>query len=37
LDENFFGILLLELQLIVSPKSRDHFIQYFAVKCKVPC
>jgi len=31
------GILLLVLQLIVTPISLNIFIQYFAIKCKVPC
>jgi len=32
-----FGILLLELQLIITHASLNIFIQYFAVKCKDSC
>jgi len=28
-----FGILLMELQLIVTPTFLNIFIQYFAIKC----
>ena len=37
LDKKILGVLLLELQLIVIPLSLNIFIQYFAVKWKVPC
>jgi len=37
LDQKILGVLLLELQLIVTPLSLNIFIQYFAVKWKVPC
>jgi len=37
LEQIFFGILLLELLLNVTPISLNIFIHYFAVKCKVPC
>ena len=37
LDEKILGVLLLELQLTVTPLSLKIFIQYFAVKWKRPC
>jgi len=36
LDQKIHGILLLELQLIVTPLSLNIFIPYFAVKWKAP-
>ena len=37
LDQKILGVLLLELQLIVTPLSLNIFIHYFAVKWKAPC
>ena len=37
LDHKFFGVLVLKLQLIVTPLSLNIFIQYFAVKWKATC
>jgi len=37
LDQKNLGVLLLELQLIVTPLSLNIFIQYFAAKWKAPC
>ena len=37
LDQKIIGVLLLKLQLIVTPLSLNIFIQYFAVKWKAPC
>ena len=37
LDQKILGVLLLELELIVTPLSLNTFIQYFAVKWKAPC
>jgi len=37
LDQEIFGVLLLELQLIFTPLSLNIFIQYFAVKWNPPC
>jgi len=37
LDQNILGVLLLELQLIVTPLSLNIFIQYFAIKWKASC
>ena len=36
LDQKIIGVLLLELQLIITPLSLNIFIQYFAVKWKAP-
>ena len=35
-DQTILGVLLLELQLIVTPLSLNIYIQYFAVKWKAP-
>ena len=37
LDQKFLAVLLLKLQLIVTPLSLNIFIQYFAAKWKTPC
>ena len=37
LDQKILVVLLLELQLIVTPSSLNIFIQYFAIKWKAPC
>jgi len=37
LDQKILGVLLLELQLIVTPLSLNIFIQYFAVKWQALC
>jgi len=37
LDQKILRVLLLELQLIVTPLSQIIFIQYSAVKWKAPC
>ena len=37
LDQKIHGLLLLELQLIVTHLSLNIFIQYFAIKWKAPC
>ena len=35
--KKILGVLLLELQLIVTPLSLNIFIQYFSLKWKAPC
>jgi len=37
LDQKILGVLLLELQLLVTPLSLNIFIQYFTVNWKPPC
>ena len=37
LDQKIVGVLLLELQLIVTPLSLNVFIQYLTMKWKAPC